>query len=336
MTKFISFLLFFICSVQISIAQNVKTQGTELSPEATKQLLSLIKPDTTKILRESSMNACHCIDSFLQVRKAGDPNSEILKNVTTCIDNEVLVYQMVIKTWQSFTSSEKNIVVSSNKNSKEYQKYYKDIETWVTDSCSALRLIMGSNDEAETEFSFSNDPEAIKQYNAGIKNLTKENYAEALPYFKKAIEIDPKFVFALDNLAICYRRTGALDNALATYEKSLAVSPKGKTPLQNIPVIYELKKDYPKAIESYKKFLLHFPDDAEAYYGMGRIAIVYTDDIENGVDYMCKAYTIYVKEKSPYSNDAEKNIAYAYKKMKEQGKEEVFLKILERNNISTK
>jgi tetratricopeptide (TPR) repeat protein len=336
MTKFISLIFFFVCSIQICAAQTDKNKGTELSPEATKQLLSVIKPDSARILRESSLNACHCIDSFLQVRKVGDPNGDILKNVTACIDDEVLVYQMVIKTWQSFTSSDKNIVISSNKNSTEYKRYYKDIETWVTDSCSALRMVMGSNDEPETELSFSKDPEARKQYNAGIKNFTRENYADALPYFKKAVEIDPKFVYALDNLAICYRRTGDLDNALATYEKSLAVSPKGRTPLQNIPVIYELKKDYVKALVSYKKLLQHFPDDAEAYYGMGRISIIYTDELENGVDYMCKAYTIYVKEKSPYSNDAEKNLAYAYKKMKEQGKEEVFLKILEKNNISTK
>lgn len=336
MTKFISLIVIFICSIQICTAQNDKTKGTELSPEATKQILSMIKPDTARVLRTSSMNACHCIDSFLQARKAGDPNSEILKNVKSCIDDEVLVYQMVLKTYQSFTSSEKNIIISSDKNSSEYQKYYKDIEEWVTDSCAALRLIMGSNDEPETEFSFSKDPDAIKQYNAGIKNFNKENYAEALPYFKKAVEIDPKFVYALDNLAICYRRTGDLDNALATYEKSLAISPQGRTPLQNMPVIYELKKDYTKALESYKKFLHYFPDDVESYYGMGRIYITYTEDFENGVEYMSKAYVMYVKEKSPYSNDAQKNLAYAYKKMKEQGKEDVFLKILEKNGISTK
>lgn len=336
MTKIISIIVVAVCSIQISLAQNDKAKGTELSPEATKQILSMIKPDTARVLRSSSMDACHCIDSFLQVRKAGSPNTEILKNVKACIDDEVLVYQIVLKTYQSFTSSEKNIVISSDKNSSTYQKYYKDIEEWVTDSCAALRLIMGSNDEPETEFSFSKDPDAVRQYNAGIKNFNRENYAEALPYFKKAVEIDPKFVYALDNLAICYRRTGELDNALATYEKSLAISPKGRTPLQNIPVIYELKKDYTKALESYKKLLQHFPDYAEAYYGMGRICIAYTEDFENGVDYMSKAYAIYVKEKSPYSNDAEKNLAYAYKKMREQGKEDVFMKILEKNGISTK
>jgi hypothetical protein len=51
---------------------------------------------------------------------------------------------------------------------------------------------------------------------------------------------------------------------------------------------------------------------------------------------MCKAYNIYIETKSPYSADAQKNLAYAYQKMKEQGKEETFFKIHKNNIISTK
>jgi len=336
MIRFISLLCFFTCAIQVSIAQTDTTKGTVLSPEATKQLLSQLKFDTTKMLAETAERSCNCIDSFLRVRKAGDNNSEILKNITACIDAEVVSYQLALKMYRALTSSDKNIMLSTEKNSSEYGRYYKDIETWLADSCVALRSAMSSNDEKETELSFSKDPEAIRQYNAGIKYLNIEEYGVALTYFDKAVSIDPKFVFAIDNLAICYRRTGEFDKALATYDKSLALSPKGKTALQNIPVVYELKKDYPKALQAYKTFLKYYPGDAEVYYGMGRISIIYTGDLEGGVDYMCKAYNIYVKDKSPYSADAEKNLSYAYQKMKEQGKEETFFKILKDNNISTK
>lgn len=308
---------------------------TVLSPETTRQLLSELKPDTAKILAETSSKACQCIDSFMQARKAGD-GTNILVKVNSCIDEEVLSYQSVMKIYQSFTSAEKNIIINSNKNSAEYKKYYSDIEAWLKDSCSALKLALGSNDEEETELSFSKDPEAIKQYNLGINYLTAEDYQQALPYFKNATEADPKFVFALDNLAICYRKTNDLDKAIATYNKSLELSPRGKTPLQNIPVIHELKKDYDKALLGYKKLLEYYPENVEAFYGMGRVSIAFLQDYENGVDYMCKAYNIYVKEKSPYRIDAEKNLAYAYQKMKEQGKEEIFYKILKDNNISVK
>lgn len=336
MIRFISLTCFFVFSMQISFAQNDKNKSTVLSPDVTKQLLAAIKFDTVKILKESSENSCNCIDSFMRVRKAGDKNSDIVKNISACIDNEVISYQLILKMYRSFNSPDKNISLNTDKNSAEYRYYYSDIESWLVDSCYALRAVMSSNDEKETELSFSKNPEALRQYNAGINYIKIEEYGVALTYFEKAVAADPKFVFAMDNLAICYRRTGELDKALATYDRSIALSPKGHTALQNVPVIYELKKDYAKAIEAYKKFLQYYPDDAESYYGMGRIAITYTEDFENGVDFMCKAYNIYKKDKSPYIADAQQNLTYAYKKMKKLGKEEIFLKILKDNNISTK
>lgn len=335
MIKFISLLLILGYSVHPCMAQKEKTKSEVLSPEATRQLLNSMNFDTTKFLAESSRNACLCIDSFMHVKKAGDGTNNI-KEVSNCIDKQVTAYGLSLKILKSLTGTDKNIIINTDKNSQEYKQYYRDIETWVMDSCSALRRAIGSNDEKETELSFSKDPEAIKQYNSGIQYFNNEDYGAALPFFKKATETDPAFVFAWDNLGICYRRTGDLDNALMSYNKSLRLSPKGKTPLQNIPVVYEMQKDYSKAIEAYKNFLHYYPDDVEAYYGIGRISIVFTNDLETGVDYMCKAYNLYVKNNSPYRADAEKNIAYAYSKMKELGKEEIFFKILKDNNISTK
>ncbi|HAO45682.1 MAG TPA: hypothetical protein DCQ97_02070 [Chitinophagaceae bacterium] len=335
MSKFILLFLLLACtSLPCSAQKDNKT--TTLSPEASKQLINQIAPETSKrLLSSSSREACHCIDSVLQVRKVGD-STKILQLVRHCISSEVTTYQLSMKMLESLKSGEKNITINSDQNSAEYKKYYREIEDWLVDSCDSLRLLMTSNEEKETEASYSNDPEAIKQYNDGIKLLNKGDYAGALPYFKKAVEADSRFAYAWDNVGICSRRTGDLDNALKAYNKSLELSPGGKTPLQNIPVVYEMKKEYAKAIEAYKNFLNYFPHDAEAYYGMGRIGILYTDDMENGVDNMCKAYNLYVKNNSPYRSDAQSNLAYAYKKMKEQGKEEQFFTILKNNNISAK
>jgi len=51
------------------------------------------------------------------------------------------------------------------------------------------------------------------------------------------------------------------------------------------------------------------------------------------LDYMCKAYNIYVHDKSPYRSDAEKVINMIYTQMKKDNKEEEFNKILKDNNI---
>ena len=56
--------------------------------------------------------------------------------------------------------------------------------------------------------------------------------------------------------------------------------------------------------------------------------------MEKALDNVCKAYNIYVKEKSPYRSDAEKVINMIYKEMKKDNKEEAFKKILKDNNIT--
>jgi len=49
---------------------------------------------------------------------------------------------------------------------------------------------------------------------------------------------------------------------------------------------------------------------------------------------MCRAYTYYIAQKSPYRTDAEKIINLIYSDMKKQGKETVFDEILKKNNIN--
>ncbi|OXA95228.1 hypothetical protein SAMN06265346_1339 [Flavobacterium hercynium] len=60
------------------------------------------------------------------------------------------------------------------------------------------------------------------------------------------------------------------------------------------------------------------------------------NDYKKALDNMCKAYNIYTAQKSPYRTDAEKIMQMLYKQMKQDGKEELFNKILEENNISSK
>jgi tetratricopeptide (TPR) repeat protein len=158
---------------------------------------------------------------------------------------------------------------------------------------------------------------------------------KAVPYFQKAVDIDPRFAFAWDNLGVCQRRLGNLDAALQAYTKSLELDPKGVMPLHNIPVVYEHKKDYDKAIEAYQKLLAIYPDDPEAFYGTGRIYAFFKVDLEKALQNMCKAYNIYTSINSPYRVDAEKNITYLYQELKKEGKEKLFFDILKENNIRT-
>ncbi len=314
-------------------AQKDKTEKTVLSGERAKELLRSIKLDSAKFLNNTGTEACLCIDSISLTNK----NSEQLsQEISKCIDEQVTGYEMALKLYRSMidTGKNKNIIMNYGKKSGEYQHYYFQIETWLKDSCRSLNKAIASNNQ-ESEYSFSKDDKAIALYNKGVPFLDNEKYKEALPYFEEAVKQDPKFAFAWDNIGICNRRLNNFDAAIEAYNKSLELDPKGKTPLQNIPVAYEYKKEYDKALDAYLNILKYYPDDAEAYYGAGRIYAYFKVDLEKSLQYICKCYNIYTNTKSPYRVDAEKQISYLYGKMKADGKEELFYKILKDNNINS-
>lgn len=326
MRKIACLLCFFTCFSSISLAQNDTIQGNEA-----KKLIRSMNLDTTSFLRSAAELACHCIDS---VDKAEKNKTKKMETISACIDDEVNSYEIVLKMYRSMTvPGVDNKIIVSDKESEEYKRYYYDLERWLLESCAALKNAIASND-LEREKSYSTKPKAIDAYNDGVVFLRNENYAEALPFFKKAVKLDPEFTFAWDNLGISYRKTGNLEKAEEAYKASLKIDPGGKTPLQNLPVIYLMQKKNEEAIAAYQNLLKYYPDDPEVYYG---IAVVYFEnlkDMEKALDNICKAYNIYVKQKSPYRSDAEKVINSIYTLLKKDGKEDLFNKILKENNIS--
>lgn len=331
MRRSLLLLILFSFSGICSFAQK-EGEKLNLSKEETARLIKqALKMDTVKMFREYSEKACLCIDSIETDNKT---MKEIAAGIGECIDKEVMAYQVVAKVYQSMINpnSDNKIVINSDKESDEYKKQYYDMERWLTDSCKAIKRKIAVSDIVKDN-SFSENKKASALYNEGIDLMKSEQYEPALKKFSKAVEIDPGFVFAWDNLGICNRRMGKFDEAIAAYKKSLELDPQGVTPLHNLPVAYELKKDYESALKAYQQIGTVYPEDPEALFGCGRIYIFFKEDLPTGLDYMCKAYNEYVKLNSPYRSDAEKTISYVYGKMKAAGKEDEFYKVLSKNNL---
>jgi tetratricopeptide (TPR) repeat protein len=314
----------------ISFSQDEKDKKVLTGDEA-KAVLNQVFPDSTSFLRNAAHRACDCIDSVDLVEKN---KQKKIEGFSGCIDREVESYQLATKLLNSMKSpGNKEINLYVDKNSSDYKHYYYDIERWVKDSCQSLNKAMGSNNEAK-EKSFSKNPDAMNAYNAGVPLLDKENYSAAIPFFEKAVSIDPEFVFAWDNLGVCYRHTEKYDKAEVAYKTSLKIDPTNKTALQNLPLVYQLQKRNDDAIAAYNNFLSYYPDDPEVFYGVG-LLYFNKDDMENALKNLCKAYNIYVEQKSAYRSDAEKVINMIYANMKKAGKENVFNRILKENHIKS-
>jgi tetratricopeptide (TPR) repeat protein len=301
-----------------------------------------LKLDKKKFLKELSENACKCIDSIYTYNKKKD---SITSEIHRCVDQQVGAYQLGIK----FSNIEKlkeaattvdgkkeiNISLSLDPNSKEYKKYYYEIEEYLMGNCSSIKKKMAEN-EIIGEKSYSNNEEAMRYYQLGLDESKKEDFTKAIENYKKALVLDPNFAFAYDNIGICYRRLNEYDKAIDAYEKSLKIDPNGTMPLLNIAVAYLYNKEYKKAVKSYEKLAKLEPNNPEVFYGIGNIYAQYLFDFEKALDNLCQAYNIYVRTKSPYRTDAEKLIQYVYSELKKQGKEAIFEVILKKHNISSK
>ena len=300
------------------------------------------KSDTSinkQLLKELAETACKCADSISLGNKT---KTQIAGEINKCIDDRVLAYQLGVKMAninaltkdapEKDGKKQVNISIEMNKESDGYKEYYFEMERYLMENCKAVKAKMASNDK-EGSKSYSSNKEALELYSKGLDEAKKENCKKAISYYEQAVKIDPEFAFAWDNMGICYRRLENYDKALEAYKKSLEIDPEGLMPLQNIAIVYQYKKEYNKAIEAYEKLAEIDKNNPEVYYGIGNIYTNYLQDFEKALPFMCKAYNLYVKQKSPYRADAEKIINIIFGEMKKQGKEARFSEILKENSI---
>jgi len=73
------------------------------------------------------------------------------------------------------------------------------------------------------------------------------NLEAALSYYQKAIELDPNYVIAYNDLGVVYDLMGMPDLAEQVYLKGLKMNPRYLNFYSNLAMLYEGKKDYAQA-----------------------------------------------------------------------------------------
>lgn len=324
-------LLISLLSIPFSTFAQLEIDGNPLNEEQKIMVKEVFSRQ--KMLSNVGVATCLCIDSISINNATAKQNASEIKR---CIDNEVVGYQTsltILKAVDVKEGHNATMTIFTNPASEDYKKFYYEIEKQVMDSCQPIRNVVGANNQ-ENKKSVSTKSPAITEYNNGNNFLREKNYAEALPFYEKAVKIDPDFVFAWDNIGVCNRNLGNYDAAIKAYKKSIKLDPTAPTAYQNMGLAYVGKKDYKKAIESYKELSKLDDKNPEVYYGMALIYYYNLSENEMALDNMCKAYNLYIEQNSPYRTDAQKVIQSLYSDFKQEGKEVIFDKILTANNIS--
>ncbi|MCH2045374.1 MAG: tetratricopeptide repeat protein [Saprospiraceae bacterium] len=105
-----------------------------------------------------------------------------------------------------------------------------------------LTILLVSN----SDWSLAQDPDAIREYQAGVEYYKLKNYDKAIPFFKAAIKEDPKFVHAYRTLISCYEQQGLWEDVIPYYEKTIELTPSDRALIYNFAMLYLGLKQYEK------------------------------------------------------------------------------------------
>ncbi len=91
-------------------------------------------------------------------------------------------------------------------------------------------------------------------YFKGISHAIKGQLVQAIPYYNKAIEINPTFANAYFSRGVAYAQgTGQYDQAISDYNKAIEINPRFAKAILSRGMTYYFKGEYDKAWEDVYK-----------------------------------------------------------------------------------
>lgn len=168
----------------------------------------------------------------------------------------------------------------------------------------------------------------------GNELMSENDYNAAIESYKLALMEDSTYVPVLDNIALCYKRLGDFANALKYYQKSLEIYPEGEAALVNTGVLYTEMFEFEISNQFYLRIRQLYPDNPEGYFGLAKNYIL-LGEFEKGLENTSIAHDIYQKTNSHYRKDTEAIIKIVYQEMKKTGQENEFHEIAKKYNIKT-
>ena len=110
---------------------------------------------------------------------------------------------------------------------------------------------------------------AERLYSQGLAQLSRDDYARALPYFEKAFESDSNYAEAWYQAGYCYGVLGRHPEALKASRQAAKLRPEWAATFVNIGASSYALGQYKDAVDAYRQAIRLDDDNAEIQYSLG-------------------------------------------------------------------
>jgi tetratricopeptide (TPR) repeat protein len=112
---------------------------------------------------------------------------------------------------------------------------------------------------------------AIKEFQRSEKAVRSGNFQSAAEHLQKALQIDPTFVQAHNNLGASYIQLNQYESAVTEFRKAIELNTKMQEPYRNLGLGLFLLRRYPEAELAARQAMQLDPGRGQARYTLGRI-----------------------------------------------------------------
>ena len=151
--------------------------------------------------------------------------------------------------------------------------------------------------------------EAIHHFNLAVSFSNQRETLRAIQSYQKAIELNPAYVEAYNNLGIIYQEAGDLDKAFQIYQKVTEINPQYEKAYNNLGIILHLKGRLEEATAAFQKALTLNPNNVESLINLG-VLFRKQGQSDKGIEFYQKALAI-----NPLRGETHYNIGLLYDEM---------------------
>jgi Flp pilus assembly protein TadD len=161
----------------------------------------------------------------------------------------------------------------------------------LTDTSNATRSSVppnvtrpGDNTISVQQLSHKVPPLAKKAFDKGVRAEAEGNHQLAAESFRQAVEIDPEYVDALNELGAAEAALGELTDAAVQFQKAVDLAPEHPLALPNLSIILAKLRRFHDAAQVARRALKIVPDSGRIHYILAACILVEVGDTDEALE----------------------------------------------------